>query len=154
MSVIKKSTLFLVMVVFVALLFGMAPMASAFGPQGIGADMTDQEMGQVRGGVGFIFNMNFRSVVDSLNTFSGDMAIAGLNDIDVPADGLEGVAVDSLGGATIFNRGNFNNFSGIALVTQVQGQKICVLNYLTINCYLINNPNSNSTGINGLLNLL
>ena len=32
---------------FVVLLFGLAPMASAFGPQGIGADMTDQAMDQV-----------------------------------------------------------------------------------------------------------
>ena len=150
----KKGTLFLGMVVFVILLFGSAPMALAFGPQGIGAQMTDQEMEQVRGGVGFIFNINLRSVVDSLGSVSGDFVIAGVDDFDVPADGLEGVAVDHLGGATIFNRGNFNNFSGIALVTQVQGQKICVLNYLTINCFLINNANNNSTDINGLLNLL
>jgi len=150
----KKGTLCLGMVVFVVLLFGSAPMALAFGPHGIGAQMTDQEMDQVRGGVGFIFNINLRSFVNSLEPVSGDIVIAGVDDIDVPEGGLDGVAVDSLGGATIFNRGNFNNFSGIALVTQVQGQKICVLNYLTINCYLINNANNNGTDINGLLSLL
>ena len=39
---------------FATFCFLLALMDLAFGPQGIGAHMTNQEMDQVRGGVGFI----------------------------------------------------------------------------------------------------
>ena len=149
MSVIKKSTLFLVMAVFVALLFGLAPMASAFGPQGIGANMTDQEMDKVRGGAGFILDINLQCVVDSLDAVtSGDIVIEGLSNFDAPADGV-GFDFNGLGITTI--AGSFTDFNGIAMVVQAQGSNICILNYFKINFMVFNEGSGN---INAMLNLL
>ena len=149
MSVIKKSTLFLVMVVFVALLFGLAPMASAFGPQGVGADMTDQEMDQVRGGAGFILDINLQCIVNDLqNVSSGDIRIEGLSNFDAPADGV-GFDFNGLGITTI--AGSFTDFNGIAMVVQAQGSNICIVNYFKIN-FMVFNEGSGS--INAMLNLL
>ena len=150
MSVIKKSTLFLVMAIFVALLFGLAPMASAFGPQGVGADMTDQEMQQVRGGAGFILDIHLQSVVDSLSAVnSGDIRIEGLSNFDAPADGV-GFDVNGLGITTI--AGSFTDFNGIAMVVQAQGSNICILNYFKINFMYFGG--SGSPDMNAMLNLL
>ena len=151
MSVIKKSTLFLVMAVFVALLFGLAPTASAFGPQGVGADMTDQEMQQVRGGAGFILDIHLQSVVDSLDAVtSGDIRIEGLSNFDAPA--ADGVGFDMNGLGITNISGSFGNFNGIAMVVQAQGTNIVVLNYFKIN--LMYFGGSDSPDMNAMLNLL
>ena len=42
------------LLLFATFCFLLAPMDLAFGPQGIGAHMTNQEMDQVRGGVSYI----------------------------------------------------------------------------------------------------
>ena len=150
MSAIKKSTLFLVMAVFVALLFGMAPMASAFGPQGIGANMTNQEMDKVRGGAGFILDINLQCVVDSLDAVtSGQFRVEGLSNFDAPADGA-GLDVNGLGITNI--SGSFGNFNGIAMVVQAQGSNIVVLNYFKINFLYFGG--SGSPDMNAMLNLL
>jgi len=149
MSVMNKSTLFLVMAIFVALLFGLAPTASAFGPQGVGADMTDQEMEQVRGGAGFILDINLQCVVDSMAAVtSGDIVIEGLSNFDAPADGV-GFDMNGLGITTI--AGSFTDFNGIAMVVQAQGSNICILNYFKINFMVFNEGSGN---INAMLNLL
>lgn len=152
MSVIKKSTLFLVMTVFAALLLGLAPMASAFGPQGIGADMTEQEMEQVRGGTGFILDINLQCVVDSLDAVtSGDIVIEGLSNFDAPDD-ADGVGLDFNGLGITTIAGSFTNFDGIAMVVQAQGSNICILNYFKINFMVFNG--SDSVDMNAMLNLL
>jgi hypothetical protein len=137
------------MTVFVALLFGLAPMASAFGPQGIGANMTDQEMDKVRGGAGFLMDINLQCVVDSLDSVtSGDIAIEGLSNFDAPREGA-GFDLNGLGITTIC--GSFTDFNGIAMVVQAQGSNICILNYFKINLMVFN---EGSGSINAMLNLL
>ena len=149
MSAMKRSTLFLGMIMLMILLFGAAPMALAFGPQGVGADMTDQEMAQVRGGAGFILDINLQCVVDSLDAVtSGDIVIEGLSNFSSPAEGV-GFDFNGLGITTIC--GSFTDFNGIAMVVQAQGSNICILNYFKIN-FMVFNEGSGS--INAVLNLL
>jgi len=151
MSLIKKSTLFLAMVVCVALLFCSAPMASAFGPQGIGADMTDQEMELVRGGAGFILDINLQCVVDNLDVVNdGHITVEGLSNFDAPAD-AEGAGFDFNGLGITTIAGSFTDFNGIAMVVQAQGSNICILNYFKINFMVFN---EGSGDISAMLNLL
>ena len=111
--------------------------------------MTDQEMDQVRGGAGFILDINLQCVVDKLDNFtSGDIVIEGLSNFDSPAEGV-GFDFNGLGITTIC--GSFTDFNGIAMVVQAQGQNICILNYFKIN-FMIFNEGSGS--INAVLNLL
>ena len=137
------------LLLFATFCFFLAPMALAFGPQGIGANMTDQEMDQVRGGAGFILDINLQCVVDSLDAVtSGDIVIEGLSNFDSPADGA-GFDFNGLGITTIC--GSFTDFNGIAMVVQAQGSNICILNYFKINFMVFNEGSGN---INAMLNLL
>ena len=88
-------------------------------------------MDKVRGGAGFILDINLQCIVHSLDAVtSGDIVIEGLSNFDAPADGV-GFDFNGLGITTI--AGSFTDFNGIAMVVQAQGSNICISNYFKIN---------------------